>query len=201
LERDFTSYGIDSVFFDGFYNARIAVQHLTDCGCKNICHISGPNGTQNAEERINGYLMALSENGIRFQSSMIASGDYSHRGGYLAMKQLLDNNSLIDGVFCANDQMGVGALMVLKEYGLVVPDKIKVIGYDDIFVSSIIEPSLSTIHIAKHQAGNIAARIVIDRINSNDLNIPPQRILLEGRLVVRKSTVASAANDWILTDW
>lgn len=201
LERDYTPYGIDSVFFDGYSNARIAVKHLVDCGCKNICHISGPSGTQNAGERINGYRAVLDENGIPFKSSMIATGDYSHRGGYLAMKQLLDNNQSIDGVFCANDQMGVGALMIIKEYGRVVPDDIKVIGYDDIFVSSILEPSLSTIHIAKHHAGNDAARIVIDRINSKDSGIPPHRILLEGRLVVRKSTVATAADDWILTDW
>lgn len=201
LERDFSAFGIDSVFFDGYANAKTAVQHLVDTGCKCICHISGPENTQMAQERIEGYKAALEENGIAFNPRMMVSGNYSHKSGYLAMKQLLDNNSAIDGVFCANDQMGVGALKTVKEYGLSAPKDIKIIGYDDIFVSSIMEPSLSTIHIRKHHAGNEVARIAIDRIENNNPDLPIQKILLESRLVVRKSTVASAADDWILTDW
>lgn len=201
LERDFSAFGIDSVFFDGYSNAKIAVQHLIDNGCKYICHISGPENTQMAKERIDGYKAALEENGLAFRSCMMASGNYDHKSGYLAMKQLLDNNPFMDGVFCANDQMGVGALKTLKEYGLAAPNDIKVIGYDNIFVSSIMEPSLSTIHIRKQRAGSEAARIAIDRIENNTSELPIQKILLQGRLVVRKSTVASAADDWILTDW
>lgn len=201
LERDFSAFGIDSVFFDGYTNAKNAVQHLIDSGCKYVCHISGPENTQMAKERIDGYKAALQENGIAFHPRMMVSGNYSHKSGYLAMKQLLDNNPPIDGVFCANDQMGVGALKTLKEYGLTAPNDIKVIGYDDIFVSSIMEPSLSTIHIRKHRAGTEAARIAIDRIENSRPDLPIQKILLEGRLVVRKSTVATAADDWILTDW
>ena len=201
LERDFSRFGIDSVFFDGYANARMAVQHLVDKGCRCICHISGPQDTQMAQERIDGYRAALRENGIAFSPQRIAGGNYNHKSGYLAMKQLLDNNPNVDGVFCANDQMGVGALKMLREYGLTAPDDIKLIGYDNVFVSSIMDPPLSTIHIQKQQAGGEAARIAIDRIEHLTADLPTQKILLEGRLVARRSTEASAADDWILTDW
>lgn len=159
LERDFTDVGIDSVYFDGFANAKKAVQHLVDCGCKKIGHISGPVGMEIARERVLGYKNCLEENGLSTgEDSLIMNGDYSHQSGYIAMKKLLDEVPDIDGVFCGNDQMAVGALKVLKECGKKVPDDIKLIGYDDVFLSSVVEPSLSTIHIRKKHAGIEAAK-------------------------------------------
>lgn len=202
LERDFTEFGIDSVYFDGYANSIIAVQHLIDCGCRKICHISGPGYMEIVEERIEGYLQAMDQNGLEVhKKSMIVKGNYSHQGGYLAMKELLENVPDLDGVFCGNDQMAIGALKVLKEYGKKVPEEVKLIGYDDIFISSIVEPSLSTIHIKKRHAGIEAAKILLERIESQDETSPVQKILMDGRLVVRRSTVATAPEDWILSEW
>ena len=69
------------------------------------------------------------------------------------MKQLLEQVPDLDGVFCGNDQMAIGALKVLKEYGKKIPEDIKLMGYDDVFLASVVEPSLSTIHIRKRHAG------------------------------------------------
>lgn len=202
LERDFTDYGVDSVYFNAYENSIMAVQHLIDCGCRKICHISGPDHMEIVEERIEGYLSALKQNGMEAdESRMIAKGNYSHQGGYLAMKELLENIPDLDGVFCGNDQMAVGALKVLKEYGKKVPEEIKLIGYDDIFIAGIVEPSLSTIHIRKKRAGIEAAKILLDRIENPDSPEAVKKVLMEGRLVVRKSTVASAPEDWILSEW
>ena len=202
LERDFSGYGIDSVYFDGYENSSIAVQHLYDCGCRKICHISGPDHMEIVEERIEGYLDTMKKNGLRVNTrKMIVKGNYSHQGGYRAMKELLENVPDLDGVFCGNDQMAVGALKVLKEYGRRVPEEIRLIGYDDIFISSIVEPSLSTIHIKKRHAGIEAARVLFDRIENQDSGKSVCKILMDGRLVVRRSTVASAPEDWILSEW
>ena len=202
LERNLTPYGIDSVYFDGYANSVMAVQHLIDCGCRKICHISGPGYMEIAEERILGYLATMRQNGLPVnERKMIAKGNYSHQGGYLAMKELLENVPDLDGIFCGNDQMAIGALKVLKEYGKQVPQDVKLIGYDDIFISSIVEPSLSTIHIKKKHAGMEAAKILLDRIENPDDRKPVRGVLMDGRLVVRKSTVAAAPEDWILSEW
>ena len=202
LERDLTPYGIDSVYFDGFENSRMAVRHLIDCGCRKICHISGPGYMEIAEERIEGYLNVMNEYGLEVnERKMIAKGNYSHQGGYLAMKELLENVPDLDGIFCGNDQMAIGALKVLKEYGKEVPRDIKLIVYDDIFIASIVEPSLSTIHIKKKHAGIEAAKILLDRIENPGNCESVNKVLMDGRLVVRKSTMASAPEDWILSEW
>lgn len=203
MERDFTGVGIDSVYFDGYENAKCAVQHLIDCGCRKIGHITGPVVMQIAKERIRGYKICLEENHLPVdEEKMIIHGDYSHQSGYMAMKQLLYDVPDLDGVFCGNDQMAIGALKVLKECGKRVPEDIKLIGYDDVFLASVVEPSISTIHIQKKHSGIEAAKMLFQRIENQDEEFTePKGIKMESRLVIRKSTVADAPEDWILSDW
>mgnify|MGYP002509070511 CR=1 FL=1 len=202
LERDLTHVGIDSVYFDGYSNARMAVEHLIDCGCKKIGHITGPVVMQVAKERIQGYKDCILEHGLLADwDRQVEYGDYSHQSGYLAMKRLLEHMPDLDGVFCGNDQMAVGALKLLKEYGKRVPEDMKVIGYDDVFLSSIIEPSLSTVHIQKTHTGIKAAQMLFQRIEHPKENAEPIGVKMSARLVVRKSTVADTAEEWIFVDW
>lgn len=203
LERDFSSYGIDSIYYDGYNNAITAVNHLIQCGCKHIGCITGPNSLQIALDRTRGFTDCLEKNGLSVDiQKQLAAGNYTHSSGYRAMKLLLDNYPEIDGVFCENDQMATGALKLLQISGKKVPEDIKLIGYDDIFISSIVEPSLSTIHIQKRHAGIEAANILFKRIDDNNSkDAKAIRKKMPGRLVVRRSTVKNAPEDWILTDW
>ncbi len=201
LERDLTNIGIDSVYFDGYMNAQKAVKHLIDCGCKKICHISGSSELMIAKERQEGYKKCLREYNMDIDADkMIVYGDYTHQSGYLAMETLLKNVPDLDGVFCSNDQMAIGALKVLKEHGKNVPEEVKLIGYDDVFVSSIVEPPISTIHIQKKTAGKKAAEILFDRIENgaSDLAIG---VKLESRIVIRRSTQDGVEEDWDLNEW
>jgi hypothetical protein len=84
----------------------------------------------------------------------------------------------IDGVFIANDQMSVGALRAISEAGRRVPDDIKVIGYDDVFIASVMETPLSTIHIRKRHMGIEAARLLLARIQRQANPMPPRRVEL-----------------------
>ena len=77
IERDLTSVGIDSVYFDGYANARMATQHLIECGCKKIGHITGPTHMEIVKERVKGYKDCLKENNLYLGEEMIAHGEYS----------------------------------------------------------------------------------------------------------------------------
>ena len=201
LERDFSAYGITSVYYDCEENTKMAIKHLIDIGCKKITYIAGPDTLQVAIDRTNGVLECARKYKIDFNPLIqMSKGDYTHQSGYLSMKQLLKDVPDLDGVFIANDQMAVGALKLLKEYGKKVPHDIKVIGYDDVFFSSMIEPSLSTIHISKRHAGIDAAKILFSLIEGDD-SYKLKSIKKDGRLVIRKSTVSDAPEDWILADW
>lgn len=202
LERDLTMLGIDSVYFDGFANAQTATGHLADCGCRKICHIAGPAEMQIVQERIAGYRKCMKDKGLELdEERMIAYGDYTHGSGYECMEKLLDDVPDLDGVFCSNDQMAIGALRVLKERGKSIPEEVKLIGYDDVFVSSIVDPPISTIHIQKKTAGKKAAEILFDRIEHAEKSGPSIGIKLESRLIIRHSTMAGAESNWNLSDW
>ncbi|MDR1174445.1 MAG: LacI family transcriptional regulator [Treponema sp.] len=202
VEKDLSKYGIDSVYADSVRGAEIAVSHLIDVGCRHIGHITGPIFFTISQDRISGYKNAMQRNGLEVnEAKMIAYGDYTHKSGYLAMKQLLQKMPDIDGVFAANDQMSVGALKALSEAKKRVPEDIKMIGYDDVFIASVMEPSLSTIHIQKHFIGKKAAELLLEQIEDAENIQRGATVEIEPKLIIRRSTVKNAPDDWILVDW
>ncbi len=206
VERDFSRYGVDSVFYDNVKTAKIATKHLIDCGCRNIAHISGPANEQIPKERIRGYLEALKEGHIPVdRKNRIVHGDYTHQSGYRSMSRLLGKGLPIDGVYVANDQMGIGAIKLLHDKKILIPDQIKIIGTDDVFISSVSEPPLSTVHIKKKRMGKRAAEILYRRIAENQGKMEKKGEVIsdnmDTELVVRKSTDANAENDKSLMDW
>ncbi|MDR1128485.1 MAG: LacI family transcriptional regulator [Treponema sp.] len=200
VEKDMSKFGIDSVCANSVAGADTATTHLIDVGCERICHITGPYYFTVAQDRITGFKNAMRRGGFEVDDGrMMANGDYTHKSGYLAMKELLYKMPNLDGVFVANDQMSVGAMKALFEAGKRIPEDVKVIGYDDVFIASALEPSLSTIHVQKYIMGMKAAELLIGQIENNAT--PGFAVELNSNLVVRRSTVKDAPEDWILVDW
>ena len=196
IERNLEPYGIDSVISDNYLGAKDAVRHLISCGCKRVMHIAGPANSSMAEDRLRGYRDALKDAGIEPANRWIGFGDFSLPGGYEVMKLFLENGQAegIDALFVSNDQMAIGALKALREAGLDVPARIRVVGFDDTFVASIIDPQLTTMHVSGKQIGTQAMGLLIQRLNHPGLE--PQLIKLDVRLVVRKSTDPGAVEKW-----
>lgn len=200
VDSDYSSYGVDSVFSNSKEGAAIAMTHLIDIGCKNIAHISGPRNTRIAQELILGYKNALQSRGLEAQP-MISSGDYSHRSGYMAMRELIAQDSNIDAVFVANDQMAAGAIRSLQEYNKRIPEDVKVVGYDNVFISSMLVPPLTSVHIPKVDMGLEAGRILLDRIEIG--HMPKKTVQMEFKpsIVIRKSTLSQIPTEWVHEDW
>jgi DNA-binding LacI/PurR family transcriptional regulator len=203
IEKNLSKHGIDSVYTDSQTGAEIAAAHLLDTGCRKICHISGPLFVTIAQDRVRGYKNVLKSKNLAVDDDrMISHGDYTHTSGYVAMKELLKKTPDLDGVFVANDQMSVGAMKALFEAGRRIPEDVKLIGYDNVFIAGVLEPSLSTIHVQKYQMGKNAAEVLLSQIDkSMDFPSKGMAIELEPKLIIRRSTDKNAPNDWILTDW
>lgn len=201
--RDFTKHGITSVLTDGIAASSTAVEHLYASGCKNIVHITGPDYLKVATERLEGFRKVVESHGhVYTEHTMVAFGDFTHQSGYKGTKSLLKANPDLDGIFAANDQMAVGVLKALSESKKKVPYDVKVIGYDNAFISSILEPSLSTIDVNKTAIGQEAAKILLEQMSLDETDTGKARKIIIGhRLVVRKSTDADAKEDWIVLDW
>ena len=102
------------------------------------------------------------------------------------MKELLSEKVHPDGVFVANDLMGIGALAALREKGIRSPSEIAVIGIDDIDAASLVTPALTTVRIPAVEIGRTAGRMLLERMSS-ELFGPRRKVMVEHQLILRES--------------
>ncbi|HWU05906.1 MAG TPA: LacI family DNA-binding transcriptional regulator [Streptomyces sp.] len=144
--------------------AREAVRHLVSLGRRHIAHIAGPRDQTSALDRIDGYRDVLPDAG----RDLVADGDFTSEGGARAMAGLLDAHPDLDAVFVANDLMASGALRVLRERGVRVPQDVAVVGFDDMAsVAEATDPPLTTVRQDVEGMGRLMVRLLMERLNSS----------------------------------
>jgi DNA-binding LacI/PurR family transcriptional regulator len=118
---------------------------------------------------LEGYTDALKSHGIDVNKDYIVeSKGFTPKHGIKPTKHLLSLPNPPDAIFTINDGVAIGAMFVLKEAGVAIPDQISVIGFDDDPHSSYFKPSLSTVWQPTYELGMLAARILMKRVNSNN---------------------------------
>lgn len=202
LERNLSRYGICSIYVDNILGAYKATKHIIEKGCKKIIHISGPSNLDIVQYRIQGYKQALAEMNVPYIENFQIEGDFSPLSGYRAMRNALVNGIEFDGVFADNDQMAIGAIKAIKENGLEIPGKIKIVGFDNTFVSSIVKPSLTTVNVPKYRMGVESVEMLYELMNS-DVSMKHNNLSRELAisLLVRESTDIKQHSNWDLEGW
>ena len=198
VERKLADEAFFSVYVDNYNASAEAMKHLIGCGCRRIAHIGGANEFPHTRIRENAYRAALEENGMTFDPRLLLQGDFTPISGSSTVRNLLSKGIPIDGVFAANDQMAIGAIKALHSCGYRIPEDCKVVGFDDLPASSLITPSLTTIHFPIYQLGYQAAQLIAQKLHRQN---PISHVKLECRLIERESTVAGKFNDWDLSGW
>lgn len=184
---------VDSVVVDHEDAACHAVNHLLEIGRRRIAYISIPETAPMARQRMQGYFRALQGAGIKADKDLISYGHYEVLDGYNCMKEILQRGKSFDGLFGANDQMAVGAMYACKEAGLRIPEDVAVIGNDNVAISALASPAVSTISVAKYKYGQTAARLLLDRIKMPRAEGEPARSLqINTEVLIRESTLKSA---------
>lgn len=180
----------DHVHIDNVSAARVATDHLIAIGRRRVAVIGTqdiPSG-QSARQRLQGAMLALAEAGLPAHPDLLLPTDtYTRREGYLAMLRILDSGRPVDGVFCFNDTMAIGALRALRERSIRVPEDIAVVGFDDIEEGAYAAPSLTTIRPDKDAIARIAVQRLVARIAGQPE--AGEEIEVPFELVVRESTV------------
>ncbi|WP_127491641.1 LacI family DNA-binding transcriptional regulator [Paenibacillus glycanilyticus] len=147
-----------------------AVRYLIDKGHKDIAMIAGtPEDPIAGIPRLQGYKDALNDKGIPFRSSRVAYGDFHYDSGKAAMETLLEHERGITAVFAASDEMAVGAMNAAIQLGIRVPEDLSVIGYDNIRLSRMIYPALTTVGQPLLQLGRDAVDKVITMIETGKI--------------------------------
>ncbi len=169
FDRDCEGIEVDKVFVDEYTGAFQAVEHLIKSGCRRIAHIAGPSSLSTARHRLDGYKQALKLHGLPVNKEYIVeSRGFTPKHGIRPTKQLLALPNPPDAIFTINDGVAIGAMFVIKEAGIVIPDQISVIGFDDDPHSSYFKPSLSTVWQPTYELGMLSARILMKRVNTNN---------------------------------
>lgn len=184
---------VASVSIDNIAAAELATQHLLGLGHRQIAFINGPAASPLCKDRLSGYRHALKQAGVDYTKDRVVRGDFSLQSGEQAVQSLLDNKIKFTAIFAANDAMAIGAIKVLHAHGKAVPDRVSVIGFDDIEFAQYVAPPLTTIHQPRREIGRATMTKMIakllDNKNSSDDAAATQTVLAH-ELVLRSSTAA-----------
>ena len=176
---------LPSVLPGELVGARVATERLIKAGRRRIGFINGQEGLDASRDRLKGYRQALSSNDIPFDPNLIRSGNWEPSSGYALTHELMNGLDRPDGIFCANDMMAIGCFDALRELGLVVPDDVSVVGFDDREIAQFTRPPLTTLVLPHFEMGEIAAEMLFD--SANGLHAGPTQIKVECPLVERES--------------
>ena len=181
--------GCGAVIVDIRGGMRQAVGHLLQSGCTRIAYIGGPSLSSMSNEKYIGYVDTLTSAGLKPDESMVIHGNFTLESGYHAAGQLLQCAKLPDAVAAENDILAVGCIKRLIHQGLRVPQDILVTGFDDIPLSMMYEPQVTTIRLPIEQLGH-AAVDVLAAMMEGEAQVADR--VFGASLIVRRSTDAAA---------
>lgn len=201
--RSFERHGIPMVFYNrvcdelnspkvlvnDYEGAFKATEHLIKNGYKRIAHIGGPINLRLSTNRLNGYLDALKRYGLSIDEELILTSDLSKNGSVKSAKRLLGLSNLPDAVFCVNDPAAIQLMLVAKEKGLDIPNKLGVVGFSNDPIAAVIEPALTTVEQPVAEMGRVAMRLLINMLNGEEQMVGDTLISLDTKLIKRKSSL------------
>lgn len=172
-----------SISVDHEQGGYIATKYLIENGHTRIGCITGPLGMLNSRLRFLGYKKALKDSDIRFQAKYVEEGNYHVEDGERLAEGLFENK--VTAIFAFNDLMAYGVYKAAAKLGCRMPEDISVVGFDDLFYSSIMEVPLTTIHQPSYEIGEAAVRRIAELVK--DENTKKEAIIFKPKLIVRNS--------------
>ena len=188
IDRNYEGFNASGVMVDDYHGAFAAVEHLINMGCQRIAHLKGPNGMTVSEQRLQGYLDCLNRYNRPVCDELIINTNFKVDSAILPAKHLLDLAIPPDGIFGVNDQVAIGAMRVVKEKGLSVPQDVALVGFDNSPISAYLYPSLTTVARPGREIGMEASRLFLSHPATSD-NSVAEAIRLPSNLIIRESSL------------
>ncbi len=156
---------------DHHYGGELAARAFLDYGHKNLAVLSGPSTSQDNVDRISGFFDELKRAGIAKRKVIMVESDYSPEGGWVGAEKLIKKGASFTGLFCANDEMAVGALSFFKQENIIVPDQISVVGYDNTASAEYSAPRLTSVQIPWGDVTSNAVHFLLNRCYDSNLPV------------------------------
>ncbi len=178
VNRKVEGTSIPSVISDDVGGVTALVDHLRNAGHERIGHIAGPTTASTGVVRRAAFETVMRDRGSSSISDLIVhSSAYNEAEGERCADELLDRNTEITALLCANDRLAIGALESLARRGLSCPEDISVTGFNDIPFLDLIPPGLTTVQILQFEIGQTAAEILLKMMNGPTRHVPATTIL------------------------
>lgn len=176
---------IPNITIDNQTASAAMTEHLINMGHKKIAFLCGSTDFPIYRDRYNGYIEALTQHGLIPNEQLIQYTSVSIQGGFEGTETLLAIDPTFTAIYAVGDAMAIGAIKALKKYGKSVPDDCAVVGFDDIDLSSIWEPSLTTIRQPRYRMGVQAFQKLYKLIKKQPILYTKE--ILPYELVIRES--------------
>ena len=185
IER-YLENGTAEVECDNEQGGRLAAQHLIDCGCKHLIHISGVHETaMPADARAVGFRAVCEKQKVSYQIADTTAFEYNHLEYHQILEKLLKENPDTDGIFASSDLIAAQLLQVCHNLNIDVPSQMKIVGFDDVNIASLTTPPITTIHQPIKEMAKMAVELLV---RSGNGELVPNRTTLPVSLVVRETT-------------
>ena len=184
--------------FDNFQGAFDCVEHLIWHGYKKIGIIKGPEENCDAQERYIGFCEALKKNDLVRDASLEFPGDFGIKSGYKGFIKIINQNAKPDAIFIANDMMAIGAYEAAKELKIKIPHDVAIAGFDDIYLSKLLSPRLTTVHVPISGLGAKAVNYLLKMISGEVTASMAYKEVLPTELIIGGSCGCSNTNNSLI---
>jgi LacI family transcriptional regulator len=164
-----------------------AVDYLIKKGHQTVAFVNGP--TENniiGISKLAGYKRALQENGIEFDENLVTYGDHSYESGSEAFEAFHERNIVPSAIFVASDEMAIGVIHSAQDHGLLIPNNLEVIGFDNTRLAIMVRPKLTSVAQPMYDIGAVAMRLLTKYMNKE--TVEDSTVILPHHLQIRQST-------------
>ena len=188
FDRGENDLNVDYIGIDDYKSSHVIVDHLVNQGCKRIAHISGFKRTRIFNNRIKGYIDAIKKHNLPMDDELLIESSLTMENGRERMLQLLSLEERPDAVYVAGDYAALGALQVLNEQQIKVPDEIALVGFGNEPFTNMVTPKISSIKQHSKEIGKLAAKTFLALVKKENLSQSLQKQILNAQLIVRDSS-------------
>ncbi|MGA9857903.1 MAG: LacI family DNA-binding transcriptional regulator [Solirubrobacteraceae bacterium] len=191
VNRSFEDGSVPAVTVDDRAGIALAVDHVAGLGHRRIGHVAGPQNVSTGHRRYVGFIAAMESAGLPAPAEQVSfSHAFTETEGERACAEILDSGARVTAIVAANDRLAMGCYDALSQRGLVCPDDVSVVGFNDMPFIERLRPPLTSVRVPQREIGATAAEMLLAALGDDPP--PPREMLLEPELVVRGSTAPPA---------
>ncbi|MBU2997288.1 LacI family transcriptional regulator [Cellulophaga baltica] len=188
FDRGENDLNVDYIGINDYESSHMIVNHLVERGCKRIAHIGGFKRTRIFNNRIKGYVDALKKHNLPLDNELLLESSLTTEDGRNKMLELLALENRPDAVYIAGDYASLGALQVLNEKKIKIPEDIALVGFGNEPFTAMVTPTITSVKQHSEEIGKLAAKSFLDHVEKTTVTQNLNKIILDAALIIRDSS-------------